>query len=195
MSLFNRLHTWDELHEATDEHVLEAALRNPRAFEIIVERYEAPLLRKALAIVRNREDAEDVVQEAFMKMYRHAQRFEVREGASFSSWAYKIVVNTAINRYNKQRRERGRSADIDPEIYHNLPDSVNEYEELERHEYVTSMLAAIPEHLGRALREHILENRPQEEIARREGLSVTAVKTRIHRAKKWCRYVAAQYMS
>jgi RNA polymerase sigma-70 factor (ECF subfamily) len=193
--LFNRLHTWDQLREAPDERVLEAALNDPRAFEVLVERYEAPLMRKALSILRHREDAEDVVQESFMKIYRHAQRFEVREGASFSSWAYRILVNTAINRYNKQRRERGRSAEIDPEIYQNLPDNVNEYEELERREYITSILAVIPEHLSRALREHMLENRPQEEIARREGLSVTAVKTRIHRAKKWCRHVAAQYMS
>lgn len=175
----------DTLAEERDEVILALSIKRPHTFRIIIERYEDALLRKAEAILRNREEAEDVVQEAFTKMYIHAPRFKVQEGASFKSWAYRIVVNTAFTRYQKLKREKGVRTALDPEIYEMLRDTKSrQFEKQEVSEYVFSILSRIPEHLHRVLFLHIIEGRPQEEVAKIEGISVGAVKTRVHRAKK-----------
>lgn len=183
---------YDELEAKSDEEILALSVKRPQVFRVIIERYEDALLRKAKSILHSREEAEDIVQEAFTKMYIHAPRFKVQEGASFRSWAYRIVVNTAFTRYQKLKREKGSRVALDPEIYEMLKDTSSRgFEKQEVAEYVFSILSRIPEHLHRALYLHMIEGRPQEEVAEIEGVSVGAVKTRVHRAKKAFREIAA----
>jgi len=59
-----------------------------------------------------------------------------------------------------------------------------QFEKGENEDYIDSVLSRMPEHLGRVLKLHFIEGRPQEEIAKMEGVSVGAIKTRVHRAKK-----------
>src|SRR3989344_9344870 len=93
---FSRLH--DELAGASDEEVLRASQKNPDAFAILVSRYEEAFLRKARSILYAREDAEEVVQDAFTRIYVYADRYVPQEGASFSSWAYAILTRLAFTR-------------------------------------------------------------------------------------------------
>jgi len=173
------------LEEKSDEDILALSLKHPHVFEVIIKRYEAPLMRKAVSILYNKEEAEDIVQEAFTKIYINAARFEVKPGATFKSWAYRILINTAFTRYQKLKREKGARRNMDPEVFERLGDfKSRDFEKLEVSEYVFSMLSKIPEHLSRVLYLHIIEGRPQEEVAEIEGVSVGAVKTRVHRAKK-----------
>ena len=185
MNLLGETETADNISTKSDEEVLALSVRHPHIFEVILERYQEALLRKAESILRNREDAEDIVQESFAKIYLNAHKFEVQEGASFKSWAYKILVNTAFTRYQKMKRERGARLSLDPEIYEMLRDTESrQFEKQEISEYVISILSRIPEHLSRVLYLHVIEGRPQEEVAHIEDISVGAVKTRVHRAKK-----------
>lgn len=171
--------------ELSDEEVLMRAITHPFLFSVLLERYQDAFLRKAEGVLHNREEAEDTVQETFMKIYQYASRFKPKEGASFKSWGYKILMNTAFTRYQKLRRDRGATVALDPEFYEMLPDkSVNHLSSLEVSDYLVSILSRLPDHLSRALRLHFLEGKSQEEIAKIEGTSVGAVKTRVHRAKK-----------
>lgn len=193
----------DDFHTASgpfsdlaDEDVLEHACDDPHAFEELLRRYQEPFLRKARSVVRNHEDAQDVVQDTFLKIYKHAHRFERQENGSFKAWGYKILMNTAITRYQKLKRIREKTATLEPEHYESLPDTKSEqFEQQERTEYVQSVLARMPETLSRALSLHVLEGRPQQEIADLEGVSVGAVKTRVHRAKKEFDRISAQLMA
>jgi RNA polymerase sigma-70 factor (ECF subfamily) len=174
-----------DLREMKDEEILALSIKHPHAFEAIIDRYEAAFLRKARSILYTPEEAEDIVQEAFTKIYINAHRYKVQPGASFNSWAYRILINTAFTRYQKIKREKGARRDLDPEVFEGLGDvKSRDFEKLEVAEYVFSILSRLPEHLARVLRLHILEGRPQEEVAKIEGISVGAVKTRVHRAKK-----------
>ena len=185
MNLLGDAETADNISEKSDEEILVLSLSHPHVFEVILDRYQEALLRKAESILRSREDAEDIVQEAFAKIYLNAHKFEVQAGASFKSWAYKILVNTAFTRYQKMKRERGARLSLDPEIYETLRDTTSrQFEKQEVSEYIISILSRIPEHLSRVLYLHVIEGRPQEEVARIEDISVGAVKTRVHRAKK-----------
>lgn len=167
-----------------DEEVLEKSLKHPSLFAVLVDRYEEAFLRKAEGIVRSREEAEDIVQETFTKIYFNARRFQPQEGATFRSWAYKILVNTTFTHYQKVKKRTGTRVDLDPELWDILPDPAgNFYDEDSMRDYVASFLARMPSQLAKPLKLHFLDEYSQKEIADMEGTTVSAVKTRIYRAK------------
>jgi RNA polymerase sigma-70 factor (ECF subfamily) len=166
-----------------DVRVLQASQSQPWLFALIVERYEAPFLRKAKRIIYNPLDAEEVVQDAFTKIYVHAAKYEPQSGASFSSWAYRILMNTAFTRYQKLSKEGERFTAIDPE-YEQFIGAPQEHVAFNtRQDGIERVLKRLPKHFAYVLRLHYLERWPQEDIARETGEKVGTVKARIHRAK------------
>lgn len=179
-----------DVETARDEDILARSIDHPSLFKILLDRYQEAFLRKARSIIHSPEDAEDIVQETFTKIYLNASKFQVMEGASFKSWGYKILINTSLTHYKKRKRDWNAVADLDPEFYELLPDfKARQFEKEELIDYVVSIFARMPENLGRALKLHFLDGRPQNEVAALEGVSVGAIKTRIHRAKKEFRKV------
>jgi RNA polymerase sigma-70 factor (ECF subfamily) len=168
-----------------DAELLARSKREPELFAVLVRRYEAALLRRAKSILWSPEDAEEVVQDAFTKMYLYADKYHPQEGASFSSWMYTILNRVAYTKYAARRKEGGRRADLEPEHYESLPDARAEFlEDLSIRDEVIAALAKLPDASARILRLQFIEGKTQEEIAASEQLSVPAVKTRVHRAKK-----------
>ncbi|HCC05269.1 TPA: hypothetical protein DEP58_03100 [Patescibacteria group bacterium] len=185
---------FDVLKDKTDEELLELSVNNPEIFVHIVRRYEEAFKRKVRKIVYSEEDVEDVVQDAFTKIYLHAERFKKVEGASFKSWGYTIVMNTAFTVYRKKQKETARNAAISPEMYESLPDTVHEESfGLELSDVVISVFAKMPEQLSRVLSRHFIQQVPQQAIADEEGVSVGAIKTRVHRAKAQFRELQEQF--
>jgi len=175
----------EEIESYSDEQLLEASLSHPSMFAYIVRKYEAPFLRKAMSIVHSEEESEDIVQEAFTKIYLNAKKFKKVDGATFSSWAYRILINTALTHYMKSKRERGTRADLEPEILELIPDkNLEQFGKKELTDEVASILGRMPQTFARALAAFFLEGKTQEEMAQEEGISVGAIKTRVHRAKR-----------
>lgn len=169
----------------SDEELLALSTVHPSLFALLVRKYEEPFLRKAQGIVRDREAAEDIVQEAFTKIYLNAKKFAPQEGAQFSSWAYRILINTALTHYAKRKRRGAAEVALEEEIWQLIPDkSFRQFEKTELQDMVASVLLRMPAPMSRALSLFFIEGKTQEEIAQGEGLSVGAVKTRVHRAKK-----------
>jgi RNA polymerase sigma-70 factor, ECF subfamily len=168
-----------------DAEILARSRREPELFAVLVRRYEAPLLRRARTILRSPEDAEEAVQDAFTKMYLYADRYRPQEGATFSSWAYTILNRVAYTKYRSRVSEAGKRAELEPEHFESLPDtSAHFLEDLSIRNEVLAALATLPETAARLLRLQFIEGKTQEEISASEGLSIPAVKTRVHRAKK-----------
>lgn len=177
--------TTEDLVELSDAELLKRSRRSPELFAILVRRYEAPLLRRARTILRSPEDAEEAVQDAFTKMYLYADTYHPQEGATFSSWAYMILNRVCYTKYRAQTAERSRRAELEPEHYESLPDAKAEFlEDLSIRNEVIAALAKLPEAAAKILRLQFIEGKTQEEIAESEDLSIPAVKTRVHRAKK-----------
>ena len=175
----------EEMEALSDAEVLARSRKEPELFALIVRRYEAPLLRRAKTILYSPEDAEEAVQDAFTKMYLYADTYHKQEGASFSSWAYTILNRVAYTKYSARRKESGKRAELTPEHYESLPDIRAEFiEDLSIRNEVLAALAKLPEAAARVLRLQFIEGKSQEEIAKAEKLSIPAVKTRVHRAKK-----------
>jgi len=174
----------DELKDVPDHEILARSRKDPKLFGILVDRHEAAFLRKAKSILYVPEDAEEVVQDCFTRIYLYADRFTPQEGATFSSWAYAILTRLAFTRYQKLKKLRGVTAELDPELYERVADTEEFLEDLSIRSEVLAALARIPESAARILRLQFIEGKTLEEIAESEVLSVSAVKTRVHRAKK-----------
>lgn len=169
----------------SDAEILARSKSEPELFALLVRRYEAPFLRRARTILGSKEDAEEAVQDAFTKMYLYADKYRVQEGATFASWAYTILNRVAYTRYRAKSAERGKRAELEPEHYEALPDAAAEFlEDLSVRDEVIAALAKLPDAAAKILRLQFIEGKSQEEIAEAENLSIPAVKTRVHRAKK-----------
>lgn len=89
--------------ELTDEALCQrVALRDEAAFDLLVARYQERAYRLAWSILRNAEDARDLSQEAFIRLYESARSFGGR--AKFSTWFYRILVNLCLDHRRKNRR-------------------------------------------------------------------------------------------
>src|SRR3990167_5669308 len=117
----------EDLAALSDAELLARSRREPEIFAILVRRYEAALLRRARTILSSPEDAEEVVQDAFTKMYLYADRYHAQEGATFSSWAYTILNRVAYTKYQGQKKESGQRAELEPEHYESLADARAEF--------------------------------------------------------------------
>lgn len=177
------LTTGDSAHDMSDEEILARSQVQPWLFAALLDRYQEPFLRKARSIVRNPLDAEEVVQDAFTKIYVNADKFSPQEGAKFSSWAYRILINTACTRYQKLQRDGERFAAIDPEVEQRLGERAEHSAFNERIDGIERVLARLPGHFAQVLRLHYLERWSQEDIAEKTGENVGTIKARVHRAK------------
>jgi len=175
-----------KLVKVKDEEILAMSLERPSAFEELVIRYQDAFLRTVQKVVNQRSEAEDIVQESFIKIYLNAPSFREVEGASFKSWAYKIVINTALTHYRKIKQRMKMIEYVDMSFCENCPDDRmdNLESELDMQILVSKILPKMPRHLRDVLRKYYLEDKPQKIIANEERVSVAAIKTRLFRAKK-----------
>lgn len=171
-----------------DEEVLAESLRNPLLFGVLVDKYQDAFIRAAYKVVNHRQEAEDIVQETFTKIYSNASRFEKREGSSFKSWAYKILLNTSFVHYRKIKRMRESIIYVDASFYDFVSDNTTakDYElAIETKVMVAEIMNNMPQHLKRILKMYYLEDKSQKSIADQEKVSVATVKMRLFRAKKY----------
>lgn len=176
--------------QRSDEEILAVSLTHPSLFALLVRKYEDAFMRKAMSIIHAREEAEDIVQETFTKIYMAAGKFKKQEGASFSSWGYRILINTALTHYARAKRKGQRIVELDEEIWALIPDkNLRQFEKKELMDEVVSVLSRMSPVFAKALSAFFIEGKTQEEIAKAEGVSVGAIKTRVHRAKQEFRKV------
>ena len=173
-----------------DEEILAASLNKPALFKILVDRYQEAFIRKATGILRNHEEAEDIVQETFVKIYLHGKKFKKLQGIEFKSWAYKILVNTAISRYRKisKKWQAGTADPLDLELASEKHLSTEDIVlESETKSITADLISRLPKPLARLVSLYYIEDKPYKEIAERESLTIPALKMKLFRAKKMLR--------
>lgn len=173
--------------EHTDAEVLTLSVTNPNVFGVLIERYEEAFLRKARSILGyDTDEVNDIVQETFTKIYLNADKFKPMPGASFKSWAYRILLNVTFTWYGKLKKGREAVMRLDPELDEVIPDkkASSEFERETTKDYVISVLVRMPDSFAKVLRSYFIDGKSHKEIAKEEGVSVEAIKTRMCRAKK-----------
>ncbi|MBZ5683123.1 MAG: sigma-70 family RNA polymerase sigma factor [Acidobacteriia bacterium] len=172
------------------------------AFEELVKRYDRKLFRIAQHLTHNREDAEDVVQEAFLKAFQHLGQF--REDATFLTWLIRIAMNQSLMMLRKRHPTREMSIDSDFQSEDgNLPMDVADWtpnpEELYRAAQLREILRSTLQKLGPGLRVVFvlrdIEGFSLEQTAEALELSVAAVKARSFRARLQVRERLSKYFN
>jgi len=165
------------------EILSQAAGGNIEAFEAVYNAASGFVYNVALRITNNKADAEEVAQDVFMKIYKNLRNFEFK--SSFKTWAYRITVNTAINKYKSASRERNSRDQFDTAI-ENLAseDKTREFIDRENSEQLVSRLLDALNPDQRAcivLRE--IEGLSYEEISKVLKINLNTVRSRLRRAR------------
>jgi RNA polymerase sigma-70 factor (ECF subfamily) len=187
---------------ASDDLALVHACKNGdyAAFEEIVKRYDRKLFRIAQYLMHNREDAEDAVQEAFVKAFQHLDQF--REDAKFSTWLTRIAMNQSLMMLRKRRSSKEVSLDEDFQSDDGkLPIEIADWapnpEDLYQATQLREILRKTLQKLGPGLRIVFvlrdIEGFSLEQTAEALGLSVVAVKARTFRARLQLRERLSRY--
>ena len=160
------------------------------AFEDLVRRYDRNVFRIAQHITQNREDAEDVVQDAFLKAYGNLAQFQGQ--SKFYTWLVRIVVNEALMKLRRRRPERMVSLDEDVkteddsvprEVADWSPNPEQLYSQSELHEILSKTIQGLPPSFRTVFVLRDVEGLSTEETADALSLSVPAVKSRLLRAR------------
>lgn len=188
--LFNRpklerIQDGSSLKLMKDEAILAASLRNPNLFGVLVDRYQEAFLRSAQRVVKRREDAEDIVQEAFAKIYKNAKKFKKQAGIEFKSWAYKVLVNTSFSHYQRLKKRQAVSLEFfDTYKYDVIDEKDNLRSSLETKDLLSRVLLELPEELKKIVEMHYFQDMSYETISQKEGLTIPAIKMRLFRGRK-----------
>ncbi len=195
----------DDLDAVSDETLVERAQDGDyAAYEEIVRRYQDKAFRLAFSLMKNESDAQDVVQEAFLNVYRKLDTFKGE--SQFGSWMYRVVVNAALMRLRKKKRRSevhvdDEDAEFREDDYYvaSVPEwRVRADEAAENRELRQKIIEAVDELPAKYQTVFLLkevEGLPLKDIADVLDLSVGGVKSRLHRARLHLRATLEPYLS
>jgi RNA polymerase sigma-70 factor (ECF subfamily) len=176
-----------EVIDPDAELVLRWQAGDASAFEVLVRRHERRVFGLVFRMLGNRQEAEDVAQEAFLALHRHGHRF--RGEARFSTFVYRVAANAALNR----RRTLGRRRAREDALAHrqdagdDLPSTPRDPEDaassVEIQARVQAALLGLPQDLRMAVVLYDIEGQSYGEIAQVLRIPEGTVKSRIHRAR------------
>lgn len=173
--------------ELKDEEVVQRVLAGDTAlFEIVMRRYNQRLYRLLKIILQNDSEAEDVLQDAYVRAYEHLYQFAGK--AAFSTWLTRIALHEALAR--KRRRERVQELDALKDtkgdfmsiLKSSAPDPEQETAQKQVHDLLDSSIQALPESYRIIVVLRDVEEMDVAETAGALGVSEAVVKTRLHRA-------------
>ena len=176
-----------DCQKLNDEELVEKSLQDVEYFACLFERYEKKLVRYILRISSfSLEEADDVLQEAFLKIWKNLNKFD--GSLKFSSWAYRIVHNTTVSEWKKSKSYgKDQQIKIDDELFGNLPSGIDlarEFQRKDSDKEIRKILNALPEKYSAVLVLKFLEEKNYREISDILKKPPGTIATLIHRAKK-----------
>jgi len=177
--------------QASDEDLLAAAkVSDERAFAELSGRYRTPIHNTIFRIVRHQEDAEDVVQETFLKAYVHLEHF--RGTCRFSSWLTRIAINSALMLLRKRRTRSEVSCDqrgteerrwVVSELRDSHPTPEQAYEKHQGLEILSRAITRLSPPYRSVMVHYLAHNQSLQQIADTFGITLSATKSRLLRAR------------
>lgn len=179
-------HQIESLLDKTDEELVAMTLTNEDLFLHIMKRYEGKLMAYIIRISSfSREDAEDVLQEVFIKAYVNLNSFD--DNLKFSSWIYRIAHNEAINAYRKKKVRPQSAMDLDDSFLGNLASDLKTDKDADM-EYLRKHINSILDRLDIKYKEILIlrfwEDKDYKEISDILKKPMGTVATLVSRAKK-----------
>ena len=181
-------------HQQDNIYITKVLEGDRNAFAYLVDKYKTMVYSLALRLVKDREEAEEISQDAFIKAYQSLASFKGK--AKFSSWLYRIVYNTAISKLRQQ--PAGRVSLDEPNISDTLYlESKENYDTLsadERKKYLEKALDSLDNDEKMLVILYYYEEKDLDEIASIAGLTKTNTKVKLFRARKKMFAVLQSYL-
>jgi len=180
-----------ELLDSNDLQLIERALNgDQQAFKEILDRYRGPVFSVIVKMVRNKEEAEDLAQEAFIKAFNSLSSFNAQY--AFSTWLYKIAINNCIDHFRKKKLkvcslDKPMTAK-DGDIKREFPDvnltADRDLLDTEKNKIIQDAIEELPEKYRMSIVYRHQEEKSYEEIAELMDIPLGTVKARIFRARE-----------
>lgn len=178
-----------------DDRLVDLALNgDARAFELLMEKHESKMYAVALRMCKNREDAQDCLQDAMLRIYKALPTFKGQ--SSFSTWAYRITMNTCLDDLRRKKVRQASSLDQMLEVGWAPVDDNNtaerhlENSELKRN--LSKAIQTLPEEMRAAVVLRDVQGFSYEEIANMLSTNVGTVKSRISRGREKLREILSR---
>lgn len=175
----------DRMTIKDDQIIISQILEgDTNAFSILVDRYKDLVFTLALRMVKHREEAEEVSQDTFIKVYKSLSKF--KGNSKFSTWIYKVAYNTCLDRLKKIKREYN-VVTIDEYTEHQiktLDNALDQMEALEHKKRIQHCLQMLPSDDSFLLTLYYFEELSLEEISKVVNLTANNVKVKLFRSRK-----------
>lgn len=182
------------MQERSDEQLVALVLQGEdAAFEILVNRYQKQVFALAYRLGGDYDEARDIAQEAFLRIYQELNRFDLSR--RFFPWMYRVAHNTCINLLQKRPREVTPLDQVTEARDQVLPHSpVASYELKERSEMLQAALQALPTSYREPLVLKYLEGFSYKQISEIMDLPITTIEARLFRGRNMLKQVLAEYI-
>ena len=154
------------------------------AFTVLVDRYKDLVFTLALRMMKHREEAEEVAQDTFIKVYKSLNKF--KGDSKFSTWIYRVALNTCLDRLKKNKRQQ-YTVEINEYTEHQiktLDNALDKIEAKEREQAMQDCLALLPSEDSFLLTLYYFEELSLEEIGKIVDLKINNVKVKLFRSRK-----------
>lgn len=173
----------------SDDQIVEGCKKGKRhAYSALYEKYAAVLLGVCYRYTNSKMEAEDVLQEGFVKVFNNIDSFESR--GSFEGWLRRLMVNTAINHYKANRKNRMHDIGLNSKEVvkkHENEDESIEIEGVLPQAELIKMIQNLPDGYRVVFNMHVIEGLKHDEIAEELNISVNTSKSQLFKARRWLR--------
>lgn len=180
----------NEMLEQNEKYAMDLIIAKVKegdmaAFNVLIDEYKSMAFTLAMKLMKSREDAEEVTQDAFLKAYKKISQFEGK--AKFSTWLYTIVYNTALTKLRKKKIPVDDSEFNREDNLSSYSESDNEWRKLQKQErssYIKQALDRLSKEDQVVITLFYLNERSLQEICEITTWELSNVKVRLHRARK-----------
>jgi len=168
-----------------DQHYISKILDgDTRAFAILVDRYKDLVFTLALRMLKNREEAEEVSQDTFIKVFKSLGKF--KGDSKFSTWIYRITYNGCLDRLKKHKQEYNCIPldDYTERKLMKLDNAIDAMETQEQQQTIKECLRLLPKEDAFLLTLYYYEEQSLEEISKIMGITANNVKVKLYRSRK-----------
>lgn len=181
----------------TDEHILihQIIEGDTKAFTVLVDRYKDLVFTLAIRMLKHREEAEEVSQDTFIKVYKSLVRF--KEDSKLSTWIYKVAYNTCLDRLKMNKRKMDEVA-IDEFTEHqikSIDNALDKLEKIEQQQSIQECLELLPSQDGFLITLYYFEDLSLEEISKIVEIDANTIKVKLFRARKRLATILEQRIS
>ncbi len=177
--------SYEEMNHQSDQYYINQVLEGQiNAFSILVERYQALVYTVVYRMVKNKEQAEEVAQDSFIKAYESLSKY--RGDAKFSTWLYTIAYRKSLDviKANKRMITSELIEDIHEGEIELVNDALSYLQAKERKEVISNSIMKLPEEDAAIITLYYFEEKSVKEIVEIVGLTIDNVKIKLHRSRK-----------